>query len=35
MDLLDKINKNAKCVVGITLTTSDDNLCKIIETNVC
>ncbi len=35
MDLLDKINKNAKCVVGITLTTSDDNLCKIIESNVC
>ena len=35
IDLLDKINKDSKAVVQITLTTADDNLCKIIEPNVC
>ena len=35
LDLLEKINKRAKCVVQITLTTYDDQLCKIIEPNVC
>ena len=35
IDLLDEINKNAKCVVQVTLTTYDDNLCRIIEPNVC
>ncbi len=35
LDLLKKIHQNAKCVVQITLTTYDDNLCKIIEPNVC
>ena len=35
IDLLDEINKKAKCVVQITLTTWDDDLCKIIEPNVC
>ena len=35
IDLLDEINRNAKCVVQITLTTYDDDLCKIIEPNVC
>ena len=35
IDLLDSINKKAKCVVQITLTTYDDELCKIIEPNVC
>ncbi len=35
IDLLDEINKNAKCVVQMTLTTYDDDLCKIIEPNVC
>jgi DNA repair photolyase len=34
MDLLIKINKNAKCIVEITLTTFDEKLCKIIEPNV-
>jgi DNA repair photolyase len=34
MDLLRKINKNAKCIVEITLTTFDEKLCKIIEPNV-
>ena len=35
IDLLDSINKKAKCVVQITLTTYDDDLCRIIEPNVC
>ncbi len=35
IDLLERINKNAKCVVQITLTTYDDELCSIIEPNVC
>lgn len=35
IDLLDKINKKAKCVVQITLTTYDDALCRLIEPNVC
>ena len=35
IDLLDEINKTAKCVVQMTLTTYDDNLCKILEPNVC
>ena len=35
IDLLDEINKNAKCVVQMTLTTYDDGLCSILEPNVC
>ena len=35
IDLLDEINQNAKCVVQITLTTYDDELCRIVEPNVC
>ncbi|MBR6486428.1 MAG: radical SAM protein [Lachnospiraceae bacterium] len=35
IDLLEKINENAKCVVQVTLTTYDDDLCGIIEPNVC
>ncbi|MBO4900487.1 MAG: radical SAM protein [Lachnospiraceae bacterium] len=35
IDLLDKINRSTKCVVQITLTTYDDDLCSIIEPNVC
>lgn len=35
LDLLKSINKKAKCVVQITLTTFDDKLCKIVEPNVC
>ena len=35
IDLLDSINKKAKCVVQITLTTYDDELCSILEPNVC
>ena len=35
IDLLDAINKEAKCVVQVTLTTYDDELCSILEPNVC
>ena len=35
IDLLDEINRKSKCVVEITLTTYDDELCSIIEPNVC
>ena len=35
LDLLDEINRKARCVVQITLTTYDDALCRIIEPNVC
>ncbi len=34
IDLLKKINEKAKCVVQISLTTLDDDLCKILEPNV-
>ena len=35
LDLLKSINKKAKCVVQMTLTTYDEALCHIIEPNVC
>lgn len=35
LDLLKSINNNSKCVVQMTLTTYDENLCKIIEPAVC
>ncbi len=35
IDLFDEINRNAKSVVQMTLTTWDDGLCRIIEPNVC
>ena len=35
IDILDRINKKTKCVVAMTLTTYDDELCKILEPNVC
>jgi DNA repair photolyase len=34
LDVLKKINDKAKCIVEITLTTFDGQLCKIIEPNV-
>jgi DNA repair photolyase len=34
LDLLKKINGRAKCIVEITLTTFDEQLCKVIEPNV-
>lgn len=35
LDLLKSINEKAKCVVQMTLTTYDEELCKILEPNVC
>ncbi|MBR5368166.1 MAG: radical SAM protein [Lachnospiraceae bacterium] len=35
IDLLSEINRTAKCVVQVTLTTYDDDLCSILEPNVC
>ena len=35
LDAIERINKKTKAVVQITLTTYDDELCKIIEPNVC
>lgn len=35
LDLLKSINKKSKCVVQITLTTYDEELCKVIEPAVC
>ena len=34
LDLLKSINEESKCVVQMTLTTYDEDLCKIIEPNV-
>ncbi len=35
IDLLQKINEKTKCVVQMTLTTYDEDLCRKIEPNVC
>lgn len=35
LDLLERINKKTKCVVQMTLTTYDEELCRKIEPNVC
>jgi len=35
LDLLISINKKSKCIVQTTLTTFDEDLCKILEPNVC
>ena len=35
IDLLSAINRETKCVVQMTLTTYDDELCSILEPNVC
>ena len=34
LDLLKKINEKSKCVVHMTLTTYDEDLCRIVEPNV-
>ena len=34
LDILKSINKKAKCVVQMTLTTYDEKLCKVLEPNV-
>ena len=35
LDVLKRINEKTKCVVQITLTTYDEELCGILEPNVC
>ncbi|HHV71445.1 MAG TPA: radical SAM protein [Clostridia bacterium] len=35
LDVLKRINQKSKCVVQMTLTTYDEELCKILEPNVC
>lgn len=35
LDLLKSIHRQSKCVVQMTLTTYDEDLCKILEPNVC
>jgi DNA repair photolyase len=35
MDLLTSINSKTKCVVQMTLTTYDEDLCRIVEPRVC
>lgn len=35
LDLLKRINEKTKCVVQMTLTTYDEELCRLLEPNVC
>lgn len=35
LDLLKRIHSKSKCVVQMTLTTYDEDLCRILEPNVC
>lgn len=35
IDLIERINSKAKAVIQMTLTTADEELCRIIEPNVC
>ena len=35
IDLLRKINEKTKAVVQVTITTADDDLCRLVEPNVC
>ena len=35
LDLFESIQRQAKCVVQMTLTTADDGLCRVLEPNVC
>lgn len=35
LDLLKSINRKTKCVVQMTMTTYDEDLCRILEPNVC
>ncbi len=35
LDLLEKINEKSRAVIQMTLTTADDELCRILEPNVC
>ena len=35
LDLLEELHRTSRCVVQMTLTTFDDDLCRILEPNVC
>jgi DNA repair photolyase len=35
IDILEEINRKTKCVVAMTLTTANEELCKKVEPNVC
>jgi len=35
LDLLNRVNEKSKCVVQITLTTANEQLCRIVEPHVC
>lgn len=35
LDLLERINRKTKCVVQMTMTTYDEELCRILEPHVC
>lgn len=35
IDLIEEINRAAKAVVQMTITTADDDLCRLVEPNVC
>ena len=35
LDILERINRKTKAVVQMTLTTADDNLCRLLEPGVC
>ncbi|MCR5080007.1 MAG: radical SAM protein [Treponema sp.] len=35
LDILERINRKTKAVVQMTLTTADDNLCRLVEPGVC
>ena len=35
IDLLEEINRRTKCVVQMTLTTFDNELCRVVEPHVC
>ena len=35
LELLKRINRKTKCIVQMTLTTYDEELCRILEPNVC
>ncbi|MBN2616842.1 MAG: radical SAM protein, partial [Spirochaetales bacterium] len=35
LDIIKKINSKTKCVIQISLSTSDPDICRIVEPNVC
>lgn len=35
LDLLKSVNRKARCIIQMTLTTDDEGLCRLLEPNVC